>query len=56
MGDVMDSTRFVGEAGGRDSGRVGELAAIISGDGTEDGAEGLSTEATVNCKNKCNQR
>ena len=46
MGDVMDGTSFVGEAGGRDSGRVGELAAIISGDGTEDGAEGLSTEAT----------
>ena len=47
MGDVMDGTSFVGgEAGGRDSGRVGELAAIIGGDGTEDGAEGLSTEAT----------
>ena len=26
MGDVMDGTSFVGEAGGRDSGRVGELA------------------------------
>ena len=45
MGDVMNGTRFVGEAGGRDSGRVGELAAIIGGDGTKDGAEGLGTEA-----------
>ena len=47
MGDVMDGTSFVGgEAGGRDTGRVSELTAIVSGDGAEDGGEGLSTEAT----------
>ena len=46
MGDVMDSTRFVGEAGGRDSGRVGELAAIIGSNGEEDRGEGLSAETS----------
>ena len=47
MGDVMDGTSFVGgEAGGRDRGRVGELAAIIGDDGVEDGGEGLRTGAT----------
>ena len=46
MGDVMNGTRFVGEAGGRDSGRVGELAAIIGGDGTKDGGEAFGTESS----------
>ncbi len=47
MGDVMDGTSFVGdEAGGRDSGRVGELAAIIGSNGEEDRGEGLSAETS----------
>ena len=46
MGDVMDSTRFVGEAGGRDSGRVGELAAIIGGNGAEDRGEAIGAETS----------
>ncbi len=46
VGDVMDGTRFVGEAGGRDSGRVGELAAIIGGNGEENRGETFGTETS----------
>ena len=46
MGDVMDGTRFVGEAGGRDSGRVSELAAIIGGNGGENRGEAFGAETS----------
>ncbi len=47
VGDVMDGTSFVGgEAGGRDSSRVGELAAIIGGNGEEDRGEAFGTETS----------
>ena len=47
MGDVMDGTSFVGgEAGGRDSGRVGELAAIIGSNGAENRGEAIGAETS----------